>query len=89
MLPATGLSAKTWVPVPIRRLIVVLAAFAVKTFFPALVVQQGAPWPASATDVKAPCRKSPSWLEYVGLSTPEGVGAPDLTRSAAGNAPTG
>ena len=69
MVAATGLSTKTWFPVPIRRLIVLLPVFAVKTYFPTLVIQQGALWPASMTDVNAPFRKSPSWLECASVMT--------------------
>ena len=51
-------STKTLFPVPIRRLMVLLPVFAVKTYLPALVIQQAAAWPASMTDVNAPSRNS-------------------------------
>ena len=44
MVAATEASTKTWFPVPIRRLIVLLPVLAVKTYFPALVDQQSAAW---------------------------------------------
>jgi len=52
-------STKTLLPVPIKRLMVLLAAFTVKTYFPALVVQHGALWLAAVTAVNAPSRNSP------------------------------
>jgi hypothetical protein len=45
MLAATTLSTKTLLPVPIKRLMVPLPVFAVKTYFPTLVIQQSAVWP--------------------------------------------
>ena len=96
MLAATGLSTKTLFPVPIKRLMVLLPVFAVKTYFPALVIQQGAAWPASMTAVKAPLRNSPSWLECANVMTavpsgytekPNGVSVPAGADTAVGAAP--
>src|SRR6266478_3343436 len=56
---ATGASTKILLPVPTKRLMVLLAAFTLKTYLPTLVVQHGALWPAAVTAVNAPSRNSP------------------------------
>jgi hypothetical protein len=47
-------------PVATSRLIVRLPVFAVKTYFPALVIQHGAACPALITSANPPLRNSPS-----------------------------
>src|SRR5258706_358906 len=96
MAAATGLSTKTLFPVPIKRLIVLLPVLAVNTYFPTRVVQQSASWLAPTTDLNAPSRNSPAWLECASVMTavpsgytekPNGVSVPVGADTATGTAP--
>jgi hypothetical protein len=60
------------------------------------VAQQSAAWPAPTTDVNAPSRNSPSWLECARVMTavpsgyteqPNGVSVPAGADTATGGAP--
>ena len=49
MLAATKLSTNILFPVPSKRLIVWLPVLALNKYFPSLVIQHGAAWPALVT----------------------------------------
>ena len=68
MLAATELSTKILFPVPSKRLMVLLPVLAVNRYFPILVIQHGATWPAPIIDVNAPSRNSPC-LDRIGSSS--------------------
>src|SRR6478752_2706136 len=89
-------STKTWLPVPIRRLIVRLAVLATKTYLPTRVIQHEADWPAATIDVNAPSRNNPSWSECASVMSavpsgyvakPNGANDPGGADTAVGAAP--
>src|SRR5579864_8056841 len=93
---ATRLSTKILLPVPINRLMVLLPVFAVNRYFPSLVIQHGAVWPAAISSVNAPLRNNPSWLLCASVITalpsgytekPKGVRLPAGAETAVGAAP--